>query len=262
MNPEPGVYDWRYLDTFLAMIQDHNLEALFTFVGVPTWASSQPTDTRCTLQVPGGCDAPNDLHADGTGTNQHWKDFVKALVDHVGGSITYWEMWNESTTPQSWRGTDAQLVRMTKDAALIIKAKNPDAKILNPVPASGNDPTGAFLAKALRGFFAAGGAEDIDIVSYHGYIQQPEQELPMIQAVKAVMTEYGQSAKPLWDTEASWGHEDKLSHEDDQAAFVPRMHLLHWSAGVTRFYWYAYGAERRSDPSRAKAEAHADREVA
>ena len=53
----------------------------------------------------------------------------------------------------------------------------------------------------------------------------------------------GPAAKlPVWSTEGSWG--DTASKEPDpdmQSAYVARAHLLAWSLGFQRMYWYAWG---------------------
>jgi hypothetical protein len=55
------------------------------------------------------------------------------------------------------------------------------------------------------------------------------------------MLQYGLENKPIWDTEGSWGEDTVAALDPDaQAAFLARYCLLHWSAGVTSFYWYAW----------------------
>jgi hypothetical protein len=47
---------------------------------------------------------------------------------------------------------------------------------------------------------------------------------------------------PVWSTEGSWG--DSATKEPDpdmQSAYVARSHLLGWSLGFKRMYWYAWG---------------------
>ena len=54
------------------------------------------------------------------------------------------------------------------------------------------------------------------------------------------MATYGQSGKPLWDTETSWGvtAASCFYNQDLQAAFLAQLFMLHWSAGVERVFWY------------------------
>ena len=93
---------------------------------------------RCRLCVngKGQCDPPSDLKPDGSGSDQSWKDFVSAIVTHnknsVDAHIRYWEIWNEPHTPNQWKGTNAQLIRMAEDARRIILGVDPNAIIVSP----------------------------------------------------------------------------------------------------------------------------------
>src|SRR5258708_14422074 len=53
---------------------------------------------------------------DGSGTNQHWIDWVTAVVTRYKGKISYYEIWNEPNNTAMWQGTNAQLVRLAGDA--------------------------------------------------------------------------------------------------------------------------------------------------
>jgi hypothetical protein len=147
------------------------MQVMYTFGGTPQWASSKISDNTCAYN-PGSCDPPKDLNADGTGADLYWQTFVKAIVIHVGTRVQYWEMWDTPQDPTQWRGTYAQLVRMTKDARAIIKAFNPNAKVLTPpfgfyyVPLSSY----CYVANQLAAFFQAGGGAYVDYISFHGYI--------------------------------------------------------------------------------------------
>ena len=168
INTANGVYDWTQLDKWLAAAGKYGNDVLYTFAGVPKWASSNPNDPICIPQ-PGACDPPNDLNADGTGTDQHWKDFVTALTQHsknsTAGHISYWEMWNEPHNNFYWNGTNAQLVRMVADAYAIIKASDSGSLVLSPsVGWQSTEPMQWF-----EGYVAAGGGQYIDTISSHGY---------------------------------------------------------------------------------------------
>ncbi|HSZ01486.1 MAG TPA: hypothetical protein VK788_18455, partial [Terriglobales bacterium] len=136
INTAPGIYDWSLLDLWLADAQLHNIDVLYTFGEVPGWASSDPNDGHCSGGS-GACDPPNDLNADGSGTDQHWKDFVSAIVSYSKnsntGHIRSWELWDEGLgNPLRWTGTIAQLIRMAHDATAIIKEADSSAVVLNP----------------------------------------------------------------------------------------------------------------------------------
>ena len=68
------------------------------------------------------------------------------------------------------------------------------------------------------------------------------------------MRKHGQDHKPLWNTETGWrlanhpetprvgaAGADWLNLDDERAsAYVARALILGWSAGVSRYYWYAW----------------------
>jgi len=256
LNPSSGTYNWTTLDAWLADAQKHGVDVIYTFGELPTWASSNPTDEYCAVyqQDPGACDPPNDLNADGTGRNQHWKDFVTAVVTHANGQIHYWETWNEASNAGQkgkkgvgqWKGTNAQLLRMAKDARTIIKKLDPSAVILSPstrlnVP---NDYTW------LSSYLAAGGGKYADAIALHGYVQGkgapvPEMLINLLHGptgYRQILKKYHQGKKPVFDTESSWGvaANTGLTDADEQAGFLARLYLLHRLEGLARLYWYEW----------------------
>jgi len=243
LNPSKGVYRWDHLDDWLNTDADHGLEVLYTFGRTPSWASSQPNDTTC-ASGPGECDPSNDLNPDGTGINQHWKDFVTAIATHTAGRIKYWEVWNEPSNAWSWTGTHAQMVRMAKDARQIILSIDPDAKIVSPSVGISTLGYQGWMAD----FLAAGGGPYVDIIGFHGYIQHPPNEpqaeefVTRMDSFTSMLARYNQGGKPLWDTEGSWGKTYKtgFTSQDKQAGFTARFLLLHKSRGVARFFWYMW----------------------
>ena len=98
LNPSEGVYNWTSLDKWLSKAESEGMtDIIYSFGKTPTWASSKPTDQSCVnpASPPGSCDPPNDVNPDGAGTDQHWIDFVTAIVTHTAGQVKYYEMWNE-----------------------------------------------------------------------------------------------------------------------------------------------------------------------
>lgn len=274
INKSDGNYDWRQLDGLLADLKAHGVDdVVFTLNFTPSWASSRPNENCAQGQAKalvglgmlgGACDPPNDVNPDGTGTDKHWKDFITAIAKHSKNSSTahikYWEIWNEPHNDFFWTGTFPQMVRMAHDAYTIIKGIDPDALVLTP--SVGLDPGKS--QKWIEGYLAAGGGQYADVIAFHGYVHsgrfgvypQAADLVPRLNNFKNVLAKYGQSDKPLWDTEASWGNASVMGFENDedfQAAFLGQFYLLHWSEGVARLYWYAYndgtvGTLWRPDP--------------
>jgi polysaccharide biosynthesis protein PslG len=240
INTAQGVYDWKLLDEWLQDVQTFNIqEVLYTFGATPQWASSNPNDPICPWG-PGECDPPKDLKPDGSGPDQIWKDFLTAIAGHSAGRIKYWEVWDEPKNVYFWHGTVPQMVRMAKDAREVILSIDPHAIMLTP-PSRG--PWQLL-------YFAAGGAGYADIISYHGYAYTPgcvlypraSDELLLTNSIREIMWIYGQSGKPVWDTETSWGRavQTCFFDEDLQAAYLAQSFMLQWSAGVERVFWYMY----------------------
>ncbi len=255
LNPSKGEYDWGLLDQWLAAAsqRDNQIEdILYTFGRTPQFASSQPG--RDCGYGPGQCAAPSDLTADGNGSDQYWKDFVTAIVTHSKNSrtahIKYWELWNEPYSLNMWAGTVPQMVRMAQDAYSIIKNIDPNAVVVAPCIGI-NVPAGNKWLNWYDAYLSAGGGNYADIMSVHGYVhyggRQPGAQafLDYYRQAREIMTKHGLAAKPVWDTEASWGEtkDNHFENQDDQAAFVAQFYLLQWSQGLQRLYWYAYNGQ-------------------
>ena len=246
INTSKGDYDWSTLNNWIDAASAHNAEVIYTFGMTPSWASSKPSDSACDYSA-GACDAPSDLNSDGTGSDQHFIDFVTAIAKHAP-SIKYWELWNTPHDPKQWTGTDAQLVRMAKDANTYIKKYIPDAKII--APANGQlkykyPNANCTMAEKMGDYLAAGLGNYVDVMAFHTYYTDvPEDIVPVIQCYQSTMKTYGIASLPLWSTEGSWGFNTGFSSTTDQAGFVARLYLLLWSNGVARHYWYAWDDDR------------------
>ena len=242
INTAKGVYDWTNLDAWIADAGTHNDQLIYVFGMTPSWASSKPTDATCDYGL-GFCDPPNDLKTDGTGTDQHFINFVTAIAQHAP-TIQYWEMWNTPHDILQWTGTDAQLVRMVKDANTYIKKYIPGAKIISPANGQLNYPypsSNCTMPDKMGEYLAAGLGKYIDIMAMHTYYTVvPEDIVPVVQCYQSTMATYKVSSLPLWSTEGAWGFNTDLPDLTDQAGFVARLYLLLWSNGVVRHYWYAW----------------------
>lgn len=240
INPSPGVYDWTYFDRWMSRLEQYRPTILYTVYSLPTWASSCPT-CQCNNgnQPPGSCYPPNDLNADGSGSDQHLKTFVAALLQHVGkGKIQYFEVWNEPNVSIEWGGTMPQMVSMTRDIRATAKAFDPS--ILITSPAETGDGKDGVKMLWLSDFLAAGGGSYVDVIGLHGYVTVPEDVLTRVIAARADMHQYGQSSKPVWVTEGSWCCEHTPIPPAQQPGFGTRLTLLLLSAPVSRYYLYAF----------------------
>jgi hypothetical protein len=230
IEPADGQFNWSRLDEYVDDAQAKGVGIFYSSGGVPPWAAADqstcqagPYGTSCTSTV---------------SNMQDWDDFVTALVTRYKGRIEIYELYNEPEN--SFTGSMAQLVAFTQTEHDVVRSIDPTATILSPSIVSYGD---AYLGS----YFAAGGTTDIDGVAMHSY-PNPDNDIAetitgsMITSVRTLMTQYGISGKPIWDTEGSWGTPSSgdITNPDLQVAFVARAYLLHWSMGISRYYWYAW----------------------
>jgi hypothetical protein len=267
-DPTNACYQWPPFDQWINQARSNGADVMFTLFATPSWASSRGSrcvaagnpdagctgaaDLTCVFQQqngPGVCDPPSDIDAvpgsgRGDGTNKHFRDFVTALVTHAGaGTIRYWEIWNEPNISTEWTGTNAQMVRMARDARTIVRSVDSAARFTTPAVAN------AIMAAKnwLQPYLLAGGGDLADVVAFHGYVQSgacpdqcpvPENEITLVNNVRSVAAAAGQQNKPLFDTEVSWGEKSGFTDAAARQAFTGRMYLLSMSSGVARLYWY------------------------
>lgn len=227
INPSAGVYQFEDLDAFVQSNQTRGAEVIYTFGRTPRWASSQPDASG--PYGPGQCAPPADV--------EDWDNYVTAIATHVGPRITYWELWNEPEDAEYYCGDMQTLLTMAQHAYRILKSINPAAQILTPATTGSNGPSW------LDAYFARGGGNYADIISFHGYCNSQAESIDsVVKQYQSVIAAHGQSSKPLWDTEADWAGDpdDAIQGSGNKAAFIAKYYLLHWSAGVSRFVWYAY----------------------
>jgi hypothetical protein len=270
IETQKGVYDFSKLDPWLTKASAAGVEVLYTFGRTPTFASSSPSDQNCAFHgtnAGGQCDPPNDLAADGSGTNASYKAFVVALVGHLqktGGKIHAFEVWNEVNNTDFWKGTAPQLVRMAADLRAIVKAAFPSAVVLSPSTCNCNntsltkskytttnpqDGMDDYLGTSVGGVT---GAALADAVAFHPYLgsASPEGLGALTSKMKAVLHAHGLDATPLWDTESSWGPNATIGGSgatatEAAAAFAARSFILGANGadargGLARFYWYQW----------------------
>lgn len=230
LEPTKGHFNWARLDPQVAQAHAHNVPMFYSTDYVPKWAALDPSTCRMGVLNTALCtSAPTNI--------QDWDDFVTALATHYKGKIEMYELWNEPEQRDESTATVQQMVTLTNHMAKIIRSIDPSALIGAP----------SAVPEWLDRYWTAEGTRDVDIVTLHGYPGTvPPESICYFrtQPLKAVMAKYGIS-KPLWDTEASWGGGDvsRALSADQRIAFVARHYLMHWSCGVSRYYWWLWGKD-------------------
>ena len=238
INTARGVYDWKNMDTWISKAQAQHVDVLYTFGDTPQFAGSIPGKNPCTSPSAYSCSAPKDVNQDGTGTDSDFSSFVTAVVDRYKGQIAYYELWNEPDCTCFFAGTQAQLVRMGKDAAAIIRSHDPNAKILSP---SAHGPT---MKTWFAGYIAAGGGSNFDIVDVHmrGTSSQnaiPEAFIGIYNDVTGQLAANRLNKLPIWDGEHGI-NKNQLTDPDELAGYVARGVVLRAGVGLQRQYIYTW----------------------
>ena len=227
LNPASGTFNFAPLDAFVAKNQAHGTQIIYTFGRTPQWASSQPNAPG--PYGPGQCAPPANLSA--------WDNYVRAIVTHVAGQIKYWEIWNEPNNPGFYCGQVSTMIVLAQHASAIIKSIDPTALVLAPALTSSSGP------QWLGWYLLGGGGAFVDVIPFHGYSTTNPQDIVQVVAnYQKVMATYGQTGKPMWNTETSWAGDGNLVTPDmpHQVAYIAKSYLLQWSLGVSRNLWYAY----------------------
>lgn len=239
INTASGVYQWKELDNWLGKAQSLNADVLYTFGDTPKFAAPRTAPGGCLAPGEYSCSPPADVNPDGTGTDADFQAFVTALVTHAAGQIAFYELWNEPDYSGFWTGTQAQLVRMGKDAAAIIRSLDPNAKILSPSAHGGS------MATWFEGYIAAGGAPNFDIVNVHmrgahGTNADPESFLTVYAQVQTELAKRNLTSLPLWDDEHGILPGQGLTDSNMLAGYVARSEILRAGVGLQRQYIYTW----------------------
>jgi len=168
-----GVYNWSGIDNYVNEAKSHGLvdkdgavDISLTLGLTPGWAVSNQApcvqkDSRTQCTVP-----PDNI--------KDWTDFLTAMMAHYNGvtepHVKYFELWNEVTAPNSWTGTQAQMLQLAAAAYPIIHT-DPYSELLTP-SVSGYAGTGLARDGAtwMTQYLQSGGSKYADGLAFHGYL--------------------------------------------------------------------------------------------
>lgn len=257
LEPEKGVWQFKYLDRYVAQAEARGMDLMLTLGQTPRWASARPNEP--TPSGFGNAAEPLDM--------EDWAHYVRSVATRYRGKIKYYEIWNEPKFAEIERplnekgqagffsGTAAKMVDMTRIAAQVIHEIDPQAKVVSPSIVGHHQGL-----KRLEAFLNAGGGTAVDIVGFHFYFVDtisPEALPPFVQRVRQVMSRHGIAQKPLWNTESGLviqGPNSRVAPLEpggrgvlgvvlsDKAAgeLVARYLVLGASAGLERYFWFAW----------------------
>ena len=241
LEPEKGQWKFATLDKYVTMANLAKVDVLLPLGLSPAWASARPNEPSS--YKPGNAAEPLNM--------DDWRNYVRIVATRYKGRVHAYELWNEVNLKGFYSGSPEKLVQMARIAYETLKEIDPDVIVVSP-SVTGEGRNTAWLDNYL----AKGGGQYADVIGYHFYVPRktPEAMLPVIRQVQQIMRNHGQGNKPLWNTETGWrignktmtqrvgaAGSDWLNLDDrEAAAYVSRALILGWSAGVSRFYWYAW----------------------
>ena len=227
MSPALGHYNWSALDARVAAALANTADIVYTLGGrTPQWASARPD--AFSPYGPGQCVEPK--------SDQVWQDWIRTIATRYKGKIKLWEVWNEPDIADFYCGTPDKLVDLARQAYVVLKQVDPANRVLSP-GFSGYQGPGY-----LDYYLAQGGGQYADILSYHFYIEKPEDNAQWRMAnIQSTIRRYGAQNKPLWNTEQGWIEFPPTPIiQATGAAYVARSHLLNWAYGIGRYYYYTW----------------------
>ena len=165
---------------------------------------------------------------DPTASLSGWLVYVRAVVSHFS-NWRNWEVGNEENLKWSTR----QYLTILSEAYRTIKSANPNATVILGGLANAD-------ADYLATLYLRGAELYFDVVSIHFYTDPATGIAPVMQAVDAVrtvMTRYGDKNKPIWLTEIGWS----AAAPGDQAAtaaFLTDVYTV--PIPVEKIFWYNF----------------------
>jgi hypothetical protein len=224
-----GNSDWDFYGQWFKKALAAGVVPIPHLFGVPKWASSQP-DKENYWAYP-----PRDW--------QVWERFVEDFVRRNQDWLVYLRIWNEPNCGY-WQGSRADYAQLVIHASQAAKRVQPGLKII--IEAAANP------ALDVLPFFnevdVAGATPFWDILAIHNYWlnnrDYPERTnyLKVYRDVIAWRNAHKPGAE-VWDTEFAcmadnWGTEWLGAGETKQAQWLARAHVLGFSLGLTKMFWF------------------------
>jgi hypothetical protein len=249
-----GSWDFRRLDRQLKLHEEAKLLHVINFGGVPEEFSV----------VDEGFSTGNGWYkttaAPRRDAMEAWQDYCRRVLAHAGDRLPAVEIWNEPFLPGFFVGevvegrpkreepeVMAEMMKRARQAAR--DAKYPGRLIWNTGPHYGSSELGF-----TRGVLAAGGAEQVDNISFHRYVSSPlgfpgdqfDQDLQVIRreftdkaaASEIWNSEGGQASSSvfnLYQTLPPFEHREKAA---GQAVHAVRYYLSNFAAGADKVFLY------------------------
>ena len=190
LEPKQGEFVWRKLDKQVEMAQHLDANVMLVLGQTPAWAGN-------------GSPQSNPTNIDS------WRNYVRTVCQHYGGSISAYEVWNEANLQTFWTGTAAQMADLTKAAFEEIRGCNPGAQVVAANTTSrATGSFGTFFPDYLRELKARNWP--VDAYSVHSYPTASGGANARIEGIgqfRAALALAGAPVTRTYDTEINYGLE-------------------------------------------------------
>jgi len=148
-----------------------------------------------------------------------WGDYVYDIVSRYRGRIAAYEICNEPNLADMWHqpqhADPAEYTAFLREAYIRAKQADPNCLIVSAgMATNGNhDATALDDLEFIRGMYEAGAKPYFDVLGSHphGFAYAPEDALSdpvhcfrRVEQQRAIMVQFGDTAKPIWATEFGW----------------------------------------------------------
>jgi len=247
-----GTYNWSMSDAQYAAMQKYTKKPIMLLYRAPVWARD-PART-CAGGGDEYCIYPPLPEFDGD-----WKAFVQAAVTRYP-NVRAIEVWNEPNIATFWSpaADPTRYAALLKTAHDAVRAAGSKAPVLTGGLYPANTTGGNVSAKDfLSRVYATAGASVFEGIGTHPYVHQEvyvDRMRTRLDALRAVRDQYGDSATPLWITEAGISSDSTSGVGLDRQADVladlyrslqgqpdVRSFVIHRLYDVGSDYWGEYG---------------------
>jgi hypothetical protein len=130
-------------------------------------------------------------------------DFWADHPDVPKHPIRAWQVWNEPNLPVYWPdGPDPEeYVELLTTVGKAIERADPGASVVSAGLSESRQ--GISFADFVKGMFAAGAGETIDVFALHAFAHDTAGSVGAVETTRQLLTELGSHA-PIWVTEIGW----------------------------------------------------------
>ena len=224
IEPQPGAYQWAWLDDVLADISAAGLEPVIVLDGSPAWARDSKDLPRenADRASPSSLLTPHPSQFAPPATPETYARFAAAFADRYQDTVRFYQIWDEPNIAPHWGNRLIDPVgyaRLLRAAAIAVRAADPDAAVLAAAlaPTQDRGHTAIDEGHFLQRLYAAGAAPYFDavLVQPFGFGTGPGDSRSRVDVlnfrraawVRRVMVAAGDGQTPVWAVRFGWNRQ-------------------------------------------------------